>query len=108
MTLLAAGTATTTLAAKAHSLILAAGPCAQAPPGLQKYADQLTGWAKWAVLSLLGIGFFVSITALIWGRVTHHPRGARLGFDGIMVCVGGAILFVVGYVIITSITGNGC
>ena len=101
-------TLSATYASAQEMMYLAAGPCAAAPPGLQKYADQLTGWAKWAVLALLSIGFFISVAALIWGRVTHHPRGARLGFDGIMVCIGGAILFVVGYVIITSITGNGC
>ena len=101
--------AASTLAVKTQELmLLAAAPCAQAPPGMQQYADQLTGWAKWAVLSLLGIGFFSSIVMLIWGRVTQHPRGARLGFDGIMICLGAAILFVVGYLVITSITGTGC
>jgi hypothetical protein len=45
---------------------------------------------------------------LVWGRVTHHPKGARLGFDGLMICLVGAIIYVVGYTIITSITGSGC
>lgn len=85
-----------------------AGTCAALPPGLQQYSDEILGWSKGVVLSLLGIGFFVSISALIWGRTTHHQKGARLGFDGIMICVGAAILFVGGYVIITSIAGNGC
>ena len=42
------------------------------------------------------------------GRVPHHLKGARLGFDGLMICIVGAIIYVVGYVIISSITGNGC
>jgi len=92
----------------AASSLLAAGPCPTAPPGLQRYADQVTGWVKWGVLAILAISFFASVGMLVWGRVTHHPKGARLGFDGIMVCLVGAILYVVGYVVITSIVGKGC
>ena len=93
---------------KLYETLLAAGPCPAAPPGLQAYADQVTGWVKWGVLAVLGISFFASVGMLVWGRVTHHPKGARLGFDGIVICLVGAILYVVGYTIVTSITGNGC
>ena len=86
----------------------AAAVCPTAPPGVQTYANEVLGWVKWGVLAILGISFFASVGMLVWGRVTHHPRGARLGFDGIMVCLVGAILYVVGYVIISSITGSGC
>lgn len=84
------------------------GGCPQAPPGMQTWADQILAWVKWGVLTVLAISFFVSVGMLIWGRVTHHPKGARLGFDGLMICLVGAILYVVGYVVITSITGSGC
>ena len=84
------------------------GVCPQAPPGMQTWADQILAWVKWGVLAILAISFFVSVGMLIWGRVTHHPKGARLGFDGLMICLVGAIIYVVGYVIITSITGSGC
>ncbi len=93
---------------KTADMLLAAGVCPAAPPGLQTYADQIQGWVKWGVLAILAISFFASVGMLIWGRVTHHPKGARLGFDGIMICLVGAIIYVVGYVILTSITGNGC
>jgi hypothetical protein len=88
--------------------LLVAGVCPAAPPGLQVYADQILGWVKWGVLAVLAISFFASVGMLVWGRVTHHPKGARLGFDGIMICLVGAILYVVGFVIISSITGKGC
>jgi len=88
--------------------LLAAGVCPAAPPGLQAYSDQILSWVKWGVLAVLAISFFASVGMLVWGRVTHHPKGARLGFDGIMICLVGAIIYVVGFVIITSITGKGC
>lgn len=80
--------------------------CAAAPAGLSGDVDTVISWAKWSVLSLIAVGFFVSVASLVWGRVSHHPRGARLGFDGIMVCVGGAILYAGGYTILTGITGS--
>jgi len=88
--------------------LLAAGVCPVAPPGLDAYADELRGWVKWGVLAILGISFFASVGMLVWGRVTHHPKGARLGFDGVLICIVGAILFVVGYNVISGITGRGC
>jgi len=88
--------------------ILASGVCPAAPPGVQSYADEVLSWVKWGVLAILAISFFASVGMLVWGRVTHHPRGARLGFDGLMICLVAAIIYVVGYVIISSITGSGC
>jgi len=88
--------------------ILASGVCPVAPPGVQSYADEVLSWVKWGVLAILAISFFASVGMLVWGRVTHHPRGARLGFDGLMICLVAAIIYVVGYVIISSITGSGC
>jgi hypothetical protein len=97
------------LAEKAGGLILAAAKvCPSAPPGVQGWSDTILGWVKWGVLAILAISFFVSVGMLVWGRTTHHPKGARLGFDGMMICLVGAILYVVGYVILSSITGNGC
>jgi len=98
----------TPIATKLGGHLFAAGVCPKPPPGLQQYADQVLAWVKWGVLAILAISFFVSVGMLIWGRVTHHPKGARLGFDGLMICIVGAIIYVVGYVIISSITGNGC
>ena len=88
--------------------LFAAGVCPASPPGVQKYSDQVLSWVKWAVLAVLAVSFFASVGMLIWGRVTHHPKGARLGFDGVMICLVGAIVYVVGFVILSSITGSGC
>jgi hypothetical protein len=81
--------------------------CAKAPSAaVQTYANDILGWVKWTVLAVMGVCFFGSIGMLVWGRVTHHPKGARLGFDGILIILVGAIIYVVGYTIITSITGS--
>jgi hypothetical protein len=74
---------------------------------VQKYADDMLAWVKWGVLLIMAVSFFSSVGMLVWGRVTHHPRGARLGFDGLMICLLGAVLYVTGYTIITSITSTG-
>jgi hypothetical protein len=87
---------------------LSAGVCPKPPPGLDVYTNQILGWVKWGVISILGISFFASVGMLIWGRVTHHPKGARLGFDGILICLVGAVLYVVGPPILFSIPGKGC
>ncbi|HEY3717771.1 MAG TPA: hypothetical protein VGL39_24870 [Jatrophihabitantaceae bacterium] len=96
------------IAAHLTGRLLAAGVCPKAPPGVDAYSNEILSWVKWGVLAILAISFFASVGMLIWGRVTHHPKGARLGFDGLMICIVGAIIYVVGYVIISSITGNGC
>lgn len=99
----------TSLAAQLGAQLLAVDDvCPVAPPGVQVWSDQILGWVKWGALALIAICFFVSVGLLVWGRVGHHHRGAKLGFDGILVCLAAAILYVVGYVIISSITGDGC
>src|SRR6478752_336402 len=71
--------------------------CPKAPPGVQQWSDFVLASVKWGVLAILAVSFFASVGMLIWGRVTHHPKGARLGFDGLMICLVGAIVYVVGY-----------
>jgi hypothetical protein len=82
--------------------------CPQAPPGLQSIADTFQGYAKWLVIAVLGLGFLVSVAVLVWGRVTHHPRGARLGFDGLMIVLTAAVILVIFWGIVTAIIGTGC
>lgn len=86
---------------------MAAGQC-PAPPSddVAKYSDEILGWIKWTVLALMTMSTCGSIGMLIWGRVTHHPKGARLGFDGIMIVLVGAVMYVTFPSIITTITGK--
>lgn len=88
-----------------HQIALRAA-CPVAPsPQVQKHVDDIRGWTQWGVLSILGISFVACLGMVLWGQVFHHPKGARLGTSGLMVCVLVAILYVAGYGVITGITG---
>jgi amino acid transporter len=92
-----------------HALVIRAAVCPEAPSAqAAQFGDDVLGWVKWGVLVIMGISFFASTGMLVWGRVTHHPRGARLGFDGLMIVLLGAMLYVTGYGIVTTIVGSGC
>jgi hypothetical protein len=82
--------------------------CPKAPPGMQPFADQVTGWVKWGVLALIVIAALVSIGSILVGRIFNHPHGARFGAMGIAATVMCAFLYVSVGVILGSITGTGC
>lgn len=87
---------------------LAGAVCPQAPPGVDTYVNMFTSWVKFLVLAFMGICLFGAIGLLVWGRVAHHARGARLGFDGLAVVLVAGVLYVVGQPILGQITGEGC
>ena len=82
--------------------------CPKAPPGVEVYTNDILSWVKWGVITVMALSFFASVGMLVWGRVTHHPKGARLGFDGILIVLVGAIAYVAGYPVVSAITGKGC
>ncbi len=82
----------------------AVDPCPAAPDGVQGYANQILGWVKWGSLTMMGIAFFAAIGMMVWGRITYHPRGARLGFDGLMITLVSAVIYVSGWAVIHGIT----
>jgi hypothetical protein len=83
--------------------------CPVAPPGqAQTWADNITGWVQWGVLAILAMSFFASVGMMVWGKIWSHPKGARLGLEGLAICLVTAITYVSGYTVITGITGTGC
>ena len=90
-------------AAEVHGAV-----CPQAPPGMQSFANQVTGWVKWGVLALIGIGAVVSLGSILLGRIFSHPHASRYGAMGVAVVVMVAIAYTVILVILGSITGSGC
>jgi hypothetical protein len=89
-------------------MLAAVNACPEAPPGVQPHQDMILSWVKWGVLAIMAISWFVSIGLLVWGRVTSHPKGARLGMDGLMINMVAAVVFVVGWAVVASIVGKGC
>ena len=87
---------------------LYAAVCPQAPPGMASFANQVTGWVKWGVLALIGIGAVVSLGSILMGRIFSHPHASRYGAMGVAVVVMVAIAYTVILVILDSITGSGC
>lgn len=85
-----------------------AAVCPQAPPGMQGYSDQVTGWVKWGVLALIIIAALVSIGSILIGRIFSHPHASRYGAMGLGIVVLAAILYVTILGILGGITGSGC
>ena len=48
--------------------------CAQAPTGIDRYADMLLGWVKYGVAAVIIAGGFVSIGALVVGKLGSMSR----------------------------------
>lgn len=94
--------------AEAASVDLTAAVCPQAPPGMETFANQVTGWVKWGVLALIGISAVVSLGSILVGRIFSHPHASRYGAMGVAVVVMVAIIYTVILVILDSITGSGC
>lgn len=97
-----------TPAAAAASDEVTSAVCPQAPPGMQGFADQVTGWVKWGVLVLIVISAVMSLGAVLLGRIFSHPHASRYGAMGVAVVVMVAITYTVILVILDSITGSGC
>ena len=87
---------------------VSAAVCPEAPPGTQAFADDVTAWVKWGVLTLIGISAIVSLGAVLAGRIFSHPHASRYGAMGVAVVVMVAITYTVILVILDSITGSGC
>ena len=92
----------------AASVEVTAAVCPQAPPGMQGFANQITGWVKWGVLVLIVISAVMSLGAVLVGRIFSHPHASRYGAMGVAVVVMVAIIYTVILVILDSITGSGC
>jgi hypothetical protein len=82
--------------------------CPKAPPGAQKYADDITGYVLWGVIALFGVGVVIAIGAIVAGRVFNMPHASKAGIVGIFVVVLAAFLYVIAPPIVDSILGNGC
>lgn len=82
--------------------------CPKAPPGAQRYADDITGYVLWGVIALFAVGVVVAVGAIVAGRVFNMPHASKAGIVGIFVVILAAFLYVIAPPIVESILGNGC
>lgn len=91
-----------------HLTALPAAVCPVAPPGAQKYADQLMGYVLWGTIILFGLGVIIGIGALVAGRIFNMPHASKAGIVSIVVVFCAIIGYLVLPAIVKSMTGTGC
>lgn len=80
--------------------------CAQAPTGIDRYADMLLGWVKYGVAAVIIAGGFVSVGALVIGKLGSMSRAAQMGASGLIYSVLAAVGYVTIYGILNAIVGS--
>jgi len=82
--------------------------CAQAPAGVSQYTDMLMSWVKYGVAVLIIAAGFISIGAIVIGKLGSMSRAAQGGATGLVWTVIAAVGYVTIYGILTAIVGKGC
>jgi hypothetical protein len=82
--------------------------CARAPVGVDHYADLLLGWVKYGVAAVIITAGFISVGAMVIGRVGSMSRAAQMGASGLVYSVLAAVAYVTIYGILWAIVGKGC
>lgn len=77
-----------------------------APPGSEKIL-QAVGHAKWGAGIALLVGFFIGLLVWAGGRWVDHHRAGRIGVIMMLCALGGALLYGIGYQLISHFAGTG-
>lgn len=89
-------------------LVIPLQVCPVAPPGAQRYADQITGYVLWGVGILFVVGVIIAIGAIVAGRIFSMPHASKAGVVSIFVAMLAGIAYMVVPSIVASILGTGC
>ena len=89
-------------------LIIPLQVCPKAPPGAQKYADDVMGYVLWGVGIVFFLGLVIAIASLVAGRIVNMPHATKRGIVGLVLVIVAAIAYVVAPGIVDGILGNGC
>ncbi|MFI6029433.1 hypothetical protein [Amycolatopsis magusensis] len=81
-------------------------PPPKPPPGSQEILDAV-GNAKWGAGIGLIIGFFVGLLVWAGGRWVDHHRAGRVGVIMMLCALAGALLYGIGYQLISHFAGTG-
>ncbi len=69
--------------------------CPVALPGVGPALGKIEGWTAWTFIALMSLAGVFGVIMFLWGKVGHHPKGARLGIEVLLTVVGAAVLYVV-------------
>lgn len=99
----------------AHTLLETAGQVLAAaplpnpnpipPPGAQQITNVL-GYVKWGAGIALLLGFFGGVAVFTGGRLVDHHRIGRVGTMMMMSSIAGAILYAIGYTMLSQFAGG--
>lgn len=90
------------------SAVLAQGipnPGPAVPPGADKIM-KIVGYLKWGAGLALIAGFFAGVLVFAGGRWVDHHRAGRVGSVMILASLFGALLYGIGYTMISSFAGG--
>jgi hypothetical protein len=80
--------------------------CARPPAGIDHYADLLLSWVKYGVAAVIIAAGFVSVGALVVGKLGNLSRAAQMGASGLIYAVLAAVTYVTIYGILSAIIGE--
>lgn len=80
--------------------------CAKAPTGIEKYTNLLLGWVKYGVAAVIIAAGFISVGALVIGKLGSMSRAAQMGASGLIFSVLAAVAYVTIYGILNAIVGS--
>lgn len=82
--------------------------CAKAPTGVAQYTDLLMGWVKYGVAAVIIAAGFISVGAMVIGRLGTMSRAAQFGASGLVYSILAAVAYVTIYGILWTIVSKGC
>lgn len=80
--------------------------CAKPPAGVERYADLLLSWVKYGVAAVIIAAGFVSVGALVIGKLGSMSRAAQMGASGLIYAVLAAVGYVTIYGVLSAIVGD--
>ena len=76
------------------------------PPGLSGKFTALLAGVKWIALAAIVLTFFAGIAVFTAGRVADHRHGAASGTRLMIAAAAGAVLYAIGYGVITGMAST--
>lgn len=80
--------------------------CAKAPTGIATYTDLLLSWVKYGVAAVIIGAGFISVAALVVGKLGSMSRAAQMGASGLIYAILAAVGYVTIYGILNAIVGK--